>query len=74
MVTPDSVHSIRGLGRVHIDGVAIVKPTDLNDADAQADGFADLDQLTEALHTLYPHADRRNRQLYKVSFTFLSDD
>jgi len=71
MVSADSVHTIRGLGRVHIDSITKVAPSDLTDGDAQADGFDTLAQLSETLDGLYPPADRRDRQLYKVSFTFL---
>lgn len=71
MVAPGSVHRIRGLGRVHIDAVAVVDPADLTDADAHCDGFDGLDQLADALGALYPHTDRQDRRLYRVSFTFL---
>ena len=74
MVSPGSVHRIRGLGRVHVDAVALVDPADLSDADAHADGFDGLDQLTEALEALYSPADRQNRNLYRVSFAFLPGD
>jgi hypothetical protein len=74
MVAPGSVHRVRGLGRVQIDSVAEVAAADLTDANAQADGFDTLAQLTETLDTLYPPADRQDRRLYKVSFIFLPGD
>lgn len=74
MVVVGSVHGVRGLGKVHIDSVDTVQPNDLTDADAQADGFDDLGQLTRVLDSLYPHTDRRDRHLYKVGITFLPGD
>jgi len=70
MVREGSTHTIRGLGKVRIERVQVVELTSLTAADARADGFAGLAELTAALKRLYgrPRADR---QLYRVHFTLL---
>jgi len=72
-VRPGSLQTIPGLGKVRIDEAACVELGDLTDADAQADGFADLKALTAALHDLYPPARREGRRLYRVRFTLEED-
>jgi len=74
MVAPDSVHTIRGLGRVRITTVEAVDARDIRDADAQADGFDTAEALMASLDELYPPQDRPGRQLYHVSFAFLGDN
>ena len=69
-VRPGATHLIRGLGKVRIDEVTIVRPDDLTDAHARADGFASLAALTEALDTMDPPDRRDGRQLYLVQFSF----
>lgn len=70
-VRPDTVHTIRGLGRVHVDDVTIVRPAELTEAHARAEGFESLAALGEALETIYPPAKRQGRDLYLVRFTFM---
>ena len=70
-VRRDTVHSIRGLGRVRIDDITAIGQGELTDAHARADGFEDLAALREALDTIYPPAGRQGRRLYLVRFTFL---
>ena len=53
-VRPGAVYVIRGLGRVGIDDLAVVRMEDFTDAHARADGFEDLPALREALDALYP--------------------
>jgi hypothetical protein len=72
-VRPGSLQTIRGLGKVRIDEATCVKFADLTDADAQADGLADLKALKTALHDLYPPARREGRKLYLVRFTLEED-
>lgn len=67
----DSVHTVPGLGRVRIEEVKCVRPEDLTDADAQADGFESLVELQKALTRLYPRARRKGRKLYHVHFQLL---
>jgi len=73
IVRAGSVHTIRGLGRVRIDAVDHVRPGDLTDDDARADGFENLAELHTALGRHYPPQRRKDRKLYKVRFTFLPD-
>jgi hypothetical protein len=73
MVKPGSLQTIRGLGKVRIDEATCVKFADLTDADAQADGLADLKALRTALRGLYPPARREGRKLYLVRFTLEKD-
>jgi len=70
-VRRDTIEQIRGLGAVRIDEVTVVRPEDLTDAHARADGFEDLPALIEALDAIYPGEKRQGRQLYLVRFTFL---
>lgn len=69
MVRPGSLHTVPGLGKVHIDEAGTVEFGDLTDADARADGFKDLRTLKAALHDLYPPESRQGRKLYLVRFT-----
>ncbi len=73
MVRPGSLHTVPGLGKVHIDEARPVEFGDLTDADAKADGFADLQALKAALHDLYSPECRQRRKLYLVRFTFDND-
>jgi hypothetical protein len=68
-----SVHTIPGLGRARIESVQPVELRDLTDADAQADGFANLRALRRALHALYPPEQRQGRTLYMVRFTLVGE-
>ena len=72
-VRRDSVHSIRGLGKVRINDVTIVRQGELTDAHARADGFENLAALREALEAIYPPAGRQGRRLYMVRFAFLDE-
>ena len=72
-VRPGAVHLIRGLGSVRIDEVTVVRPDDLTDAHARADGFENLAALDEALDAMYPPDRRQGRELYLVRFTFSGD-
>jgi hypothetical protein len=69
-----SVHTIPGLGKVRIESVQPVEMSDLTDADARADGLANLRALRRALRALYPPAQRKERNLYLVRFTLLGED
>ena len=71
MVRPGSVHSIRGLGAVRVDGVRAIEADDITDADALADGLAGRAELTALLAELYTPSQRCDRRLYKVTFTYL---
>jgi len=73
MVKAGQIHSIRSLGHVKIDNVDLVRLSRLTNADAVADGFANLDELLSALKSLYPPSQRQGRKLYRVSFQFLED-
>jgi hypothetical protein len=73
MVKPGSLQTIRGLGKVRIDEATCAELDDLTDADAQADGLADLKALKTALRDLYPPARREGRKLYLVRFTLEED-
>lgn len=72
MVRPGSVHSIPGLGAVRIEDVQAIYPEEITDDDARADGFADPAGLSAALTGLYTSDQRRDRTLYKVTFTLLA--
>ena len=69
MVRPGSLHTVPGLGKVHIDEAGPVEFGDLTDADAKADGFESLRTLKTNLHELYPSECREGRKLYLVRFT-----
>jgi len=71
MIRAGSLHTVRGLGRIRIHAVRVVRWKDLTDADARADGFADLASLRRALRRYYPPEARRGRTLYQVHFTYL---
>jgi hypothetical protein len=73
-VRPGSLQTIRGLGKVRIDEATCAELDDLTDADAQADGLADLQALKTALHDLYPPARRKGRKLYLVRFTLVREE
>jgi hypothetical protein len=73
-VRPGSLQTIRGLGKVRIDEATCAELDDLTDADAQADGLADLQALRTALRDLYPPARRKGRKLYLVRFTLEKDE
>ncbi len=73
MVRPGSVHTIRGLGRVHIDAVDAVDFAQLTDADARADGLTDLAELRDALEQMYTPVQRSQRTLYRVAFSLLTE-
>jgi len=68
MVRPGTLRTIPGLGKVYIEEVRQSRWSELTDADAQSDGFADLEALRSALHELYPPEARRERTLYLVRF------
>ena len=70
-VRPGSVHVVPGLGRARIESVECVRPEDLADKDARADGFENLPALMGALESLYPPEQRDGRELYHVRFTYL---
>lgn len=72
MVRPGSEHTVRGLGRVHIDAVEPVNLSELTDADARADGLAALSELRDALEQMYTPAQRSQRTLYRVRFSLLT--
>ena len=71
MVCAGSVHSVRGLGVLRVDDVLAIRADDVTDADAQADGLANRVELAALLAELYPPSQRRQRELYKVTFTYL---
>ena len=66
-----SVHTVRGLGKVRIEAAHEIAPADLTDADARADGFADLASLHRTLQEIYPPTKREGRKLYQIRFTYL---
>ncbi len=76
------VHTVPGLGKVRIESVRPVELSELTDADAAADGFETLAQLTETLAAIYPDlgknprqaANSDNRTLYAVHFTLLDSE
>ena len=70
-VRQGGIQTVPGLGKVRIDAVGPVEPRELTDADARADGFADLASLIEALDELYPPQKREGRTLHLVRFTYL---
>jgi len=74
MVTAGSVHRVRGLGVIRIEDITPVTADMLTDADAQADGYADVAALQDALDTLYTPQQRGERTLYRVCFAFQGDD
>ncbi|MFW6062427.1 MAG: ASCH domain-containing protein [Planctomycetota bacterium] len=69
-VRPGSVHTVPGLGRVRVEDVDVIDPTELTDADAEADGFSDAVLLQRALDEHYPPEQRPGRKLYRVRFRF----
>ena len=73
MVRQGSVHTVRGLGRVHIDAIDAVDFAKLTDADARADGLANLAELRDALEQMYTPAQRSQRTLYRVAFSLLTE-
>jgi hypothetical protein len=79
MVRVGSRHRVRGLGQVWIDQVRAVDLAELTDADARADGFADVVQLCTVLERLYPAmrggagGSGATRQLYQVQFTYIHE-
>ena len=73
LVRPDSIHSVRGLGRVHVQDVREVRLEQLTDADAQADGFDTLAELKRTLDEYYPPEKRQGRTLYQVRFSFVQE-
>lgn len=73
MVRADSIHTVRGLGRVRVLAVREVELDQLTDADARADGFETLADLTRTLHEYYPSDKRLGRTLYHVRFVYLGD-
>ena len=70
-VRPGSVHSVRGLGKVRVTDVQPIDEQDLTHEHALADGFGDIEQLTNALATLYPPNGRGGKHLYLVTFAYL---
>lgn len=66
-----SVHLVPGLGHVRIERVRKVSLGNLTDDDARADGFGGLDELKQALTSLYPPEARKGRELYQVHFVLL---
>jgi len=73
MVRPGSLHTVPGLGKVHIDESRPVEFRDLTNADAKAYGFKSLRALKTALKKFYPLEYRQGRKLYMVRFTFDKD-
>jgi hypothetical protein len=73
-VRPGSIHNVRGLGRIQVEDVRQVDWSDITDADAQADGLADLNALRKALARMYPTDQRDGRSLWLVRFTYLQPD
>ena len=73
MVRPGSLHTVPGLGKVHIDESRPVEFADLTNADAKADGFKSLRSLKTSLNKLYPPEYRQGRKLYMVRFTLDKD-
>jgi len=71
MVRAGSVHSVRGLGALRVDDVRVIEADDVTNADAHADGLANRAELVAVLAELYPPSQRRERKLYKVTFTYL---
>jgi hypothetical protein len=70
-VRPGSVHFVPRLGRLRILSVEPADVDALDDADAKADGFADVTALRAALDAMYPPAERDGRTLYRVTFEFI---
>lgn len=70
-VKAGSYQKVRGLGVLKIDKIRPIDPAELADADAQADGFADLPALLAALDELYPLSQRDRRKLFKIDFTLV---
>jgi hypothetical protein len=68
MVRPGSLHTVPGLGKVHIDESRPVEFADLTNSDAKVDGFKSLRALKAALNDLYPPEYRQGRKLYMVRF------
>ena len=77
MVRPGSRHRVRGLGQVWVRDVRMVHLAELTDADAQADGFADLAGLHAVLKRIYPSmraaGGGSDRRLYQVRFTYVHE-
>lgn len=74
MVTAGSVHRVRGLGVIRVEDITPVTADMLTDADAQADGYADVAALQDALDELYSPQQRGERTLYRVCFAFGGED
>jgi len=73
MVKPNSVHNVRGLGRVKVETIEKVQMSDLSDEDAHKDGLDDLKALRKALDDIYPGDKREGRSLYRLTFTFIEE-
>ncbi len=74
IVAAGSMHNIRGLGRIRIDQIHLVKLRDLRAADARADGFETLAALKRTLKEMYPtRGSGDGRRLYQIHFTFLAE-
>lgn len=71
MVRAGREEAVRGLGRLRIESVEEISFDGLTDADAQADGFADLAGLQRALGEHYSPEARADKKLYRVRFVFV---
>ena len=58
-----------GLGWLAIDRVEAIELERLADADARADGFDSLDDLTVVLHQMYPDHASDGKRWFRVCFT-----
>lgn len=67
-IRPGSVHTVPGLGKVHVESVGEVDPEGLDDGDARRDGFANAAELRAELRRLYPASVRAERKLYLLRF------
>jgi uncharacterized protein YqfB (UPF0267 family) len=68
LVAGDRVYA-PGVGWLQIRGIDEVSWESLTDADARADGFASMKELTEAIRELYPNQDGDGRRWYRIRFT-----
>jgi hypothetical protein len=60
---------VRGLGWLNILSCEKIDLEDLTEADAQADGFASLEELLKTLAQIYPNCAADGRQWFRVVFS-----
>ncbi|HEY8665456.1 MAG TPA: ASCH domain-containing protein [Tepidisphaeraceae bacterium] len=58
-----------GLGWISIECVDVVLLRELDDVDAQADGFASAEQIRRELRRLYPAIKRDGKHWFRVRFS-----